>query len=156
MNLYFQKLTPEAIIPSRGSNIAAGLDLSYSREKSIVIPPQSRRVIPIDVACYGEVVGDAMYGSSSEKNRFYLRIAPRSGLAAKSSIDVGAGVIDEDYRGNIQVVLINNSLDTPFEVTQGMRIAQLITERVFLPRVIVCDKLPDSQRGSDGFGSTGV
>ena len=97
-------------------------------------------------------------------------MAPRSGLAAKHSIDVGAGVIDADYRGPLKVLLFNLG-ETDFAINEGDRIAQLIIERVcevincamditntrqiYTPEVLVVDQLPDSVRGAGGFGSTG-
>ena len=77
----------------------------------------------------------------------YGRIAPRSGLAAKNFIDVGAGVVDEDYRGNLGVVMFNHS-DIEFAVAKGDRIAQLICERIFYPTLEECPSLTDTQRGA--------
>lgn len=85
----------------------------------------------------------------------YGRVAPRSGLAWKNFIDVGAGVIDQDYRGNVGVILFNHS-DTPFEIKKGDRIAQLILERIVHPVVVEADTLSDTDRGAGGFGSTGT
>lgn len=85
----------------------------------------------------------------------YGRVAPRSGLAAKNFIDVGAGVIDEDYRGNVGVVLFNHS-EVDFTVAKGDRIAQLICERIFYPTIEEVDDLTDTKRGAGGFGSTGT
>lgn len=85
----------------------------------------------------------------------YGRVAPRSGLAAKHHIDVGAGVIDEDYRGNVGVVLFNHGAE-PFVVQRGDRIAQLICERCVLPELLEVDSLDETQRGAGGFGSTGT
>lgn len=84
----------------------------------------------------------------------YGRVAPRSGLAAKHFIDVGAGVIDQDYRGNVGVVMFNFS-DTDFEVKKGDRIAQLICEKIYLPQLQELPALDNTERGSGGFGSTG-
>lgn len=84
----------------------------------------------------------------------YGRVAPRSGLAAKHFIDVGAGVIDEDYRGNLGVVLFNFGKEK-FEVKKGDRIAQLICERIFYPEIEEVQVLDDTERGAGGFGSTG-
>ena len=81
--------------------------------------------------------------------------APRSGLAWKHSIDVGAGVIDADYRGPVGVILFNHS-DTDFEVKVGDRIAQLIIEVIMIPDVAEVDDLDSTARGSGGFGSTGI
>lgn len=88
----------------------------------------------------------------------YGRVAPRSGLAWKNSIDVGAGVIDADYRGNVGVILFNFS-DDAFAVKKGDRIAQLILEKIVMADV---EEVPEggdldaTARGAGGFGSTGV
>lgn len=85
----------------------------------------------------------------------YGRVAPRSGLAAKNFIDVGAGVIDEDYRGNVGVVLFNHAA-VPFEIKKGDRIAQLICEQIFYPTIEEVETLSITERGAGGFGSTGT
>lgn len=108
----------------------------------IVVPARGKAIVKTDIqielpeGCYG-------------------RIAPRSGLAAKNFIDIGAGVIDEDYRGNIGVVMFNHA-DTDFKVAKGDRIAQLICERIFYPTLEECKELTDTTRGAGGFGSTGT
>ena len=85
----------------------------------------------------------------------YGRVAPRSGLAVKNFIDVGAGVIDCDYRGALGVVLFNHSADD-FHIKPGDRIAQLIIEKISTPDVVEVDDLDETARGAGGFGSTGV
>jgi dUTP pyrophosphatase len=85
----------------------------------------------------------------------YARVAPRSGLAWKKFIDVGAGVVDYDYRGNVGVILFNHG-EEDFVVRKGDRVAQLILERIVTPDVVECDDLDDTERGAGGFGSTGV
>jgi dUTP pyrophosphatase len=85
----------------------------------------------------------------------YGRIAPRSGLAWKNYIDVGAGVIDEDFTGKVQVLLFNHS-DVDFAVEQEDRIAQLIIERIKTPPVVEVFTIGGTERGSGGFGSTGI
>merc|ERR1719319_237928 len=85
----------------------------------------------------------------------YARLAPRSGLAWKHGIDVFAGVIDADYRGEVKVILYNTQ-DEAFTVKTGDRIAQLILEQIATPEVAVVEDLEASVRGSGGFGSTGV
>jgi dUTP pyrophosphatase len=85
----------------------------------------------------------------------YARVAPRSGLAWKHFIDVGAGVVDSDYRGNVGVILFNHS-DVDFEIKHGDRVAQLILERIATPEVVEVEDLDDTARGAGGFGSTGV
>jgi deoxyuridine 5'-triphosphate nucleotidohydrolase len=86
---------------------------------------------------------------------FILDIAPRSGLALKHSIDVGAGVIDYDYRGPVGVILFNLG-DKDFEIKRGDRIAQMILERICMADVAEVTELSETVRGSGGFGSTGV
>ncbi|NXR78508.1 DUT protein, partial [Pycnonotus jocosus] len=137
--LRFTKLSENAFAPSRGSARAAGYDLYSAYD--CVIPPMEKAVVKTDIqialpsGCYG-------------------RVAPRSGLAAKHFIDVGAGVIDEDYRGNVGVVLFNFGKET-FEVKKGDRIAQLICERIYYPELEEVEALDDTERGEGGFGSTG-
>lgn len=138
--LLVQKLSDQATIPTRGSEWSAGLDLSSA--KNMTIPAGGRAVVPTDlaIACPAGTYG---------------RIAPRSGLAVKKGIDVGAGVVDADYRGPVGVVLFNLG-DADLEVQQGDRIAQLVLEQIVMSPVEVVAELEDTVRGSGGFGSTGV
>ena len=84
----------------------------------------------------------------------YGRVALRSGMALHHNIDVGGGVIDGDYRGNVGVILFNHS-DKPFVVARGNRIAQLICEKVYLPALEEVRALDATERGEGGFGSPG-
>jgi len=161
--LLIAKLHPEAVIPSRGSSGAVGYDL-YSVINTM-IPPQTRATIPTGVMIK---IPPGHYG----------RIAPRSGYAHKDGIDVLAGVIDPDYQGEVRVILLNTSKDTPFEISKGQRIAQLVLEKCSVPPVIVVDqgviikdidfgdytfkmevtneRIIHKTRGEGGFGSTGT
>ena len=85
----------------------------------------------------------------------YGRMAPRSGLAAKHGIHVGAGVLDSDYRGEIKAVLFNLG-DKDFEIKEGDRIAQVIVEKYTITELVEVEDLDDTERGAGGFGSTGV
>lgn len=85
----------------------------------------------------------------------YGRVAPRSGLAVKKFIDVGAGVIDADYRGEVGVVLFNFGVED-FFVTTGDRVAQLVLEQVCMVPAVEVEELSDTERGAGGFGSTGI
>lgn len=127
-------------LPTRGSEKSAGFDLyacweQQSGNDQITIEPWTRKLIPTGIAIS---VPCGTYG----------RIAPKFGLAANHCIDVGAGVIDPDYRGEVKVLLINNS-NTPFEVKRGDRIAQLILEQFTSDvEVLQVDDFPDaSKRG---------
>jgi dUTP pyrophosphatase len=84
----------------------------------------------------------------------YGQIAPRSGLSVKG-IDIGAGVIDSDYRGELQVVVINHT-NQPFNVNAGDRIAQLIVKKIAFPTLVRTLDLDKTFRGASGFGSTGI
>lgn len=134
------KCHDDALLPKRGSDLAAGSDL-YSIG-DYVIEPKSRCLI-----------------STGLKMQFprdvYGRIAPRSGLALKNGVDVMAGVIDPDYTGIIMVLLYNTS-DIKFEVQKGDRIAQIIFEQFKYPQFQEVDVLKETQRSSGGFGSTGL
>ena len=88
---------------------------------------------------------------------FELQIRPRSGLALKHGITVlnSPGTVDSDYRGEVGVILVNLG-DTPFCIRQGDRIAQGVLQRVELAEFIEADELSETERGADGFGSTGI
>jgi len=138
--LLVKKLSSNATLPTKGSEFAAGYDL-YSAV-NIEVPARGTALISTDLA-----IG-IPWGC-------YARIAPRSGLALKHSIDVGAGVCDWDYRSTYGVILFNHS-DTPFSVVKGDRIAQLILELIIPDaQVVEVDNLPETKRGVGGFGSTG-
>jgi dUTP pyrophosphatase len=138
--LQVQRLSQNAKLPVRGTAGAAGYDLA-SAIKTIV-PKRGKQLVPTDLAVR---VPAGTYG----------RIAPRSGLAWKNSIDVGAGVVDEDYTGNVGVILFNHS-DVDFPINIGDRVAQLILERIAIADVDEILKIDETARGSGGFGSTGV
>lgn len=107
-------LSSTAKAPTRGSAHAAGYDLYAA--KPTTVPARGKVLVDTDISV---AVPAGTYG----------RVAPRSGLASKHSIDVGAGVIDADYRGPLKVLLFNFS-ETDFKVEEGERVAQLIVERV--------------------------
>lgn len=133
------ELMPSAIIPMKGSEDAAGFDITATT--TTVISPGTRMKIPTGL-------------KTRAPGGTYLRIAPRSGLAVKG-IDVAAGVVDRDYNGEIQVVLVNTT-EAPFHVLQGDRIAQLIVKKIAHPEVHQVPQLPDTACGQQRFGSTGL
>lgn len=146
-HLFVSRTTPDATLPSRATEGSAGYDLSCST--AVEIAPRSRAVVPtglivkIPTGCYG-------------------RVAPRSGLAVKYGIDVGAGVIDSDYRGEVGVVIFNHG-DEPISLPARSRIAQLIIEHISTPQVVeISQEMMRQQettpttRGARGFGSTGI
>lgn len=138
--LMVKKLSLNAQLPERASSKAAGYDLFSAEDK--IIPANGRAVVATDL-------------SIALPPNTYGRVAPRSGLAVKHFIDVGAGVIDEDYRGPLGVVLFNFS-DNEFQIKKGDRIAQLLIECIKTPPVLEVESLDNTERGQSGFGSTGM
>ena len=135
----FHKITDTSIIPKRGTDGAAGFDLHA--DGSYVVEAGDRAIINTGIVTE---FADSIVGM----------IWPRSGLAAKNGIDTMAGVIDSDYRGEIKVVLINHGY-SDFTINHGDRIAQIL----FQPVVTIASeggKLSETERGANGFGSTGV
>ncbi|KGG51606.1 putative dUTPase [Mitosporidium daphniae] len=138
-SLFVTLLSENGQAPQRLSENAAGYDLFSA--KDAIVPKQGRLLVPTDIAI---AVPLGTYG----------RVAPRSGIALKHGIDVGAGVIDADYRGNVGVLLFNTSTEADFSIKKGDRIAQLILEKIATPEVRVVQSLTETVRGSGGFGST--
>jgi dUTP pyrophosphatase len=141
-SINFFKLRPDAIIPSKATAGSIGLDL-HSVEPYVILPGQ-RVVVSTGLQAF---LPNGVYG----------RIAPRSGLAVKHGLNVGAGVIDPDYTGEIRVVLFNHDEHTPFIIRPGYRIAQLILEQAVDVTSVneVFDSGVVTARGDGGFGSTG-
>src|SRR3954452_973534 len=132
-----KKVTPDAKIPQIQSPGAIGLDLHANEE--VVIPTKQQEVIPTGIAV--EI-----------PRGHYLRITPRSRMS-KKGIDIGAGVIDPDYRGEIKALLINNSADE-IKIQKHDRIAQAILEKATVPIIEEVPELGKTERGEKGFGST--
>ena len=134
-----KKLSDSATIPTRGSAVAAGWDLYASQE--CIIPARGKALVSTDIAIAVPV-------------GYYGRVAPRSGMAWKKHTDIGAGVIDMDYRGPVGVVIFNHA-NTDLKVEAGDRVAQLILEKISYADMVEVDSLDDTERGEGGFGSTG-
>jgi dUTP pyrophosphatase len=137
-SLKFLKLHPAARLPTRGSKYAAGLDL-YSVEDT-VIPAGERALVRTGL-------------SVAIPRGYYGRVAPRSGLATEHGVNVLAGVIDSDYRGEIICVLINHGREI-VHLEAGRRVAQLVLESIITPQAEWTDRLDETDRGSGGFGSS--
>ena len=141
MKLRVRRLSPDAIVPTYAHPNDAGLDLHAC--KDVTLDP--------GVAC---LVSTGVAIELPEATEAQVR--PRSGLALKHSVTVlnTPGTIDEGYRGEVGVVLINHGTAT-FQVTRGMRIAQLVVQKRWTVEVVEVDGLTDTTRGTDGFGSSG-
>ena len=126
--------------PKMATSGSAGSDLSAPEDKKL--KPHS--VTPVSVHLQMEIPPG-----------YYGRILPRSGLARHHFIDVGGGVIDSDFRGEVIVIMFNHS-NKPYEVTVGDRIAQIVFHCYEVPSFVRCDELSKTDRGLGGFGSTGA
>jgi dUTP pyrophosphatase len=130
-------------LPAYASAGAAGMDLQAAVDAPVTLPPGGRALIP---------TGFAM----ALPEGFELQIRPRSGLALKHGIVLpnAPGTIDEDYRGEVQVIMLNTGTEA-FTVTRGMRIAQAMLAPVWRAAWIEVEDLDNTARGAGGFGSTG-
>ena len=136
--LRFKQLDLNAVLPKRGSALAAGLDICSIEDAEL--QPKQRAMVRTGLAV-------------AIPPGFYGRVAPRSGLAAKQGLDVLAGVIDSDYRGEICCVLYNTGGQT-ISLPAGSKICQLIIEQIITPEATWVNDLDSTARGAGGFGST--
>jgi len=143
LEISVRRLSPDAVLPTRAHATDAGADL-YSVEK-VHLAPGERALVGtgIALALPAGTVG---------------LIHPRSGLAAKQGLSIvnTPGTIDADYRGELKVCLVNLDPTTPVDIEPGMRIAQLLVQRVELASFTEVESLDDTERGAGGYGSTGV
>jgi dUTP pyrophosphatase len=138
--MQFKALHTNAKVPALGTETAAGYDLTTPEE--VVLQPGQRTTIPLGFAV---AIPDALHG----------RIESRSGLALKGLV-VLTGVIDADYRGELKVIMQNFS-DAAHTFAAGDRVAQLVLRpTVHVGAIEAVEDLPDTARGSGGFGSTGA
>ena len=136
--LNYEKLSDRAKAPKRATPGSIGLDLFTPID--IFIPAKQQVLIPTDLILV-------------PTQRYYIRIASKSGLAFKYGLTMEGGVVDPDYRGNVGVLLRNNS-DVGHTLEQGEAMAQVIMERAAMPEVVEMKIARDTQRGHGGFGST--
>lgn len=125
---------------------AAGMDLiaANAEDAPIVLSPLQRALVPTGLVIQLEP-------------GFEAQVRPRSGLALKQGVTVlnAPGTIDADYRGEVQVLLVNLG-DAPFAITRGMRIAQMVVAPVTTVTPVVVESVDDTARSANGFGSTGM
>ena len=138
-NLKIAKFSDRAIIPTRGSSLAAGYDLYSAYDYTVL--PWGKCLIKTDLQI---IFPPGTYG----------RVAPRSGLALKHSLTIGGGVLDRDFEGNVSIIMFNLS-PVPFSIVYGTRVAQFICEKIETPEIEVGDLVQISDRGVHGLGSTG-
>jgi dUTP pyrophosphatase len=140
--LRVSRLRPDARLPARAYDGDAGLDLTACER--VELAPGARAVVGTGIAV---AIPSGHAGL----------VVPRSGLAARHGLGkVNApGLIDEGYRGEVKVILINTDRDEPFVIEPGMRIAQLVIVELPRVRLVEVDELPPSERGAGGLGSSG-
>jgi dUTP pyrophosphatase len=136
--LLVKKLDPNAVLPERKSDGAAGYDICCL-EKRVILPPNSHKLVSTGLSF---TVPEGTYG----------QLASRSGLSVKG-VSVGAGVIDRDYTGEVKVLLFNHTSEKVY-LNEKDRIAQLIIKKIELPVVEEVESLETTVRGENGFGST--
>lgn len=131
-------------LPKRMSKGASGFDLFAAFKEDVCLNPGARTLVPTGIRI---ALPDGLEA----------QVRPRSGLALKYGVTVlnSPGTIDADYRGEIGVVMINFG-EEPFVITRGQRIAQLVIQQVVNARWCEVDHLTDTERGSGGYGHTGV
>ena len=143
VKILIKKIQKNILLPEYKTDGSSGLDLLACVEEQIQIKPGEKKLISTGIAV-------------AIPNEFEIQIRPRSGLAAKNGITVlnTPGTIDADYRGEIKVILINLS-DKIFKVNKNDRIAQMVIRPIIKGTLEEVDELPETIRGSGGFGSTG-
>ncbi len=144
LTLRIKKLDNFVSLPEYKTAGASAMDLVAAIKDDIIIPSGEIRMIPTGIAI------ELPHNTEAQ-------VRSRSGLAIKSGIAVvnGIGTIDEDYRGEICVGLINHS-KVDFKISRGDRIAQMAIMEVLKPSIEIADDLSDTKRAEGGFGSTGV
>ncbi len=142
MKIKILKIHPNALIPKYQTEGSSGFDLHAVEE--VIIKPHSVGLVKIGI-CLSLEVG------------YELQVRTRSGLALNHQVMVlnSPGTVDNDYRGEIKVILANLS-DKDFKVQVGDRIAQGVVQKTYKAEFIECERLDETSRGSGGFGSTGV
>ncbi len=137
------RLDPDLPVPAYARPGDAGVDL-YAASDVDLAPGGGRALVPTGIAV---AIPEGYAGF----------VQPRSGLAFKHGVTClnTPGLIDSGYRGELKVLLINTDPTAAFRVTRGERIAQLVVQQVATVRFVEVDELPDTERGSGGFGSTG-
>lgn len=142
MELKILKLSQEAIIPQYAHKDDSGMDLFSIND--LILKPGEHKLVKTGI-------------SIELPENTEAQIRPRSGLALKNGITVlnTPGTIDEGYRGEIGIILINHS-NEEFEIKKGMKIAQMVIMPVLKPTIKIVDTLSETKRGNGGFGSTGL
>ena len=143
VKIFIKKLKPSVQMPSYKTNGASGMDLMAFIDEPIELKPGKSCLVPTGL-------------SVAFSKEYEIQIRPRSGLAAKNNITVlnTPGTIDSDYRGEIKIILFNHGKEN-FIINNNDRIAQMVLMPILKIEFKEVDELPETLRGSGGFGSTG-
>jgi deoxyuridine 5'-triphosphate nucleotidohydrolase len=184
MQLQIKKLNQSAILPTRAYSLDSGMDLYACLDEIIILPPAvsyelvnskteyketeewfikqiyfskfetspARVLIPTGIAIK---LPEIDCWPNEPYETYEATIRPRSGLAVKQGISVHLGTIDSTYTGELKVLVYNFS-NQEVVITHGMKIAQLVIQKVYLPQLVEVNELTATSRGNNGFGSTGV
>lgn len=139
MELQFKKLSPDAVLPKYAHEGDSGMDVFAIA--SVTLPPYAFLKMPLNIAC-------------NIPNGYELQVRPRSGLAAKHGVVCSFGTVDMGYRGDIGVTLFNHT-NACVRIEKGDRVAQLVLAPVVRATIVETDTLDNTERGAEGFGSTG-
>jgi len=142
MTLRFKRVHPDAVLPSYAHPDDAGMDVRSVAD--LTIAPGSRALVPTGLVML-------------LPPQYEAQVRPRSGLALKSGVTVlnAPGTVDAGYRGEVGVILINLG-SSDFQVKKGDKIAQIVIAPVTQPEILETDSVDETDRGTGGFGSTGI
>lgn len=143
MKVKITRLSDKAILPDYQTKHSAAMDMAACIDEPITLQPMERRVIPTGFAV-------------AIPEGYEIQVRARSGLSLKHGITTanGIGTVDSDYRGEMGAIMINLS-DTPFVIEPGMRIAQMLLAKCEKVELEEVDELDETERGANGYGSTG-
>ena len=143
VKILIKRISSKVTMPQYKTIGSSGMDIAAFLDNEILIKPSENKIIPTGIKL-------------KIPKGYEVQIRPRSGLAANNDITVlnTPGTIDSDYRGEILIMLINHSKKN-FEISRGMRIAQMVISKIEQFNLISVDELGMTDRGKDGFGSTG-
>lgn len=144
MTLKIKKLRENALIPHAATKLSAGLDLCACIDNPVTLPVGETVTLPTGIAC------------APDREDVVMLVFVRSSLGRLHGLTLAnsVGVIDSDYRGEILVPIINHGKE-PYTFVPGERFAQLVVTPVIFPDIVESDTLPETERGLNGFGSTG-
>jgi dUTP pyrophosphatase len=144
MEVKFLRTHPDAVLPTQNnkSNLTGDTGLDVTAVEDTIVPARGAVIVPVGLKLAYVTPG------------FWIRIESRSGLQFKHNIHAFPGIIDNQYRGDMGIRLINNN-DQDYLVSKGDRIAQLVVYQLIVPSTCIVEQIDETDRGERGFGSSG-